>query len=164
MTVAVSVLYPPTCDVSYSLEGEHVVLACTAEANPEDVTFMWTRKEELLPGQAESTVSLGLGNDSAGEGRMKEVKSGLFPQSQACTTVMSTTLWERAPAISSSLVSDVSCPGPYLVLFFSRDDDWRADRERGEADHHYPGGGWRHPAHLPCLLLLSPKTHPREQG
>ena len=78
MTVAVSVLYPPTCDVSYSLEGEHVVLACTAEANPEDVTFTWTRKEELLPGQAESSVSLGLGNDSAGEGRMKEVKSGLF--------------------------------------------------------------------------------------
>jgi len=66
VTVAVSVLYPPTCDVSYSLEGEHVVLACTAEANPEDVTFTWTRKEEVLPGQAESSVSLGLGNDSAG--------------------------------------------------------------------------------------------------
>ena len=99
--MAVSVLYPPTCDVSYSLEGEHVVLACTAEANPEDVTFTWTRKQELLPGQAESSVSLGLGNDSAGEGRMKEVKSGLFLWSQAYTTVMSTTPWDRGPAISS---------------------------------------------------------------
>merc|ERR1711915_827739 len=69
--VTVDVLYKPECSINWRLEGEEIFLICSAEANPEDVTFLWKKDNSSFEGQAvdgkiESQVVLKRMNESAG--------------------------------------------------------------------------------------------------
>jgi len=64
--VTVTVLYKPECAVSYTLMEEEVVLLCTANANPNDMTFWWEKHNDTLVGKS-AEVRLKLLNESLGE-------------------------------------------------------------------------------------------------
>jgi len=69
--VTVDVLYKPECSINWRVEGEEIFLICSAEANPEDVTFLWKKDNSSFEGQAvdgkiESQVVLKRMNESAG--------------------------------------------------------------------------------------------------
>jgi len=49
-SVFLSVMYKPDCTITHQLEDEEMVLHCTADANPKDVGFYWTRDDVLMPG------------------------------------------------------------------------------------------------------------------
>lgn len=64
--ISISVLYKPQCAVSYTLEEEEVVLSCTADANPNELTFWWEKQNETLIGQ-DKEVRLRLENETLGK-------------------------------------------------------------------------------------------------
>eukprot|EP00092_Neocalanus_flemingeri_P025444 GFUD01027586.1.p1 GENE.GFUD01027586.1~~GFUD01027586.1.p1 ORF type:complete len:1098 (+),score=293.63 GFUD01027586.1:126-3419(+) len=72
ISTTVTVLYKPECTVTYTLMEEEVVLLCTANANPNDLTFWWKKQNDTFDGQAndnriESEVRLKIINESLGD-------------------------------------------------------------------------------------------------
>jgi len=67
----VTVLYKPECTVTYTLMEEEVVLLCTANANPNDLTFWWEKQNDTLADETsdetKSEVTLKLSNEILGE-------------------------------------------------------------------------------------------------
>jgi len=72
VNVTIDVVYEPECKISHRLEDEEVVLLCRAEANPQDVTFVWEKKNITFDGQKadddtlESEVRMKIMNESVG--------------------------------------------------------------------------------------------------
>jgi len=52
--VTLDILYRPECSVSYSITEEEILLLCTADGNPDDLTFWWERQNGTFEGQASS--------------------------------------------------------------------------------------------------------------
>eukprot|EP00090_Calanus_glacialis_P045715 TRINITY_DN8668_c0_g1_i1.p1 TRINITY_DN8668_c0_g1~~TRINITY_DN8668_c0_g1_i1.p1 ORF type:complete len:1080 (-),score=259.44 TRINITY_DN8668_c0_g1_i1:89-3328(-) len=69
--ISVTVLYKPECTVTYTLMEEEVVLLCTANANPNDLTFWWEKQNDTLADETsdetKSEVTLKLLNEILGE-------------------------------------------------------------------------------------------------
>merc|ERR1712080_45697 len=70
-SVLLSVMYKPDCTITHELEDDEMVLHCTAEANPKDVGFYWTRDDVLMSvsdGEEELTniLRLELTNETTG--------------------------------------------------------------------------------------------------
>jgi len=49
-SVFLSVMYKPDCSITHHLEDEEMVLQCTADANPKDVGFYWSRDDVPMSG------------------------------------------------------------------------------------------------------------------
>merc|ERR1711892_954381 len=72
INVTVTVLYKPECTVTYTLMEEEVVLLCTANANPNDLTFWWEKQNYTFDGQTsdnkiKSEVRLKIQDESLGD-------------------------------------------------------------------------------------------------
>jgi len=72
INVTLTVLYKPECSVTYSLMEEEVVLLCSANANPNDLTFWWEKQNNTFEGQTsddniESEVRVKILNESLGD-------------------------------------------------------------------------------------------------
>jgi len=71
VNVTIDVLFEPECIINHRLEEEEVVLECTAEANPEDVTFLWEKNNLNFSGRDDdftlkSEVRVKIMNESVG--------------------------------------------------------------------------------------------------
>jgi len=67
--LTVDVLFRPSCFVSQELQGEEMILKCSAVANPEDTVFYWSKDDVTFSGQGEgleSNVRLRLTNETTG--------------------------------------------------------------------------------------------------
>jgi len=67
--LTVDVFYRPSCSVSQELQGEEMILTCSAVANPEDTVFYWSKDDVTFSGQGEgmeSNVRLRLTNETTG--------------------------------------------------------------------------------------------------
>jgi len=67
--LTVDVLFRPSCSVSHELQGEEMLLKCSAVANPEDTVFYWSKDDVTFSGQGEgmeSKVRLRLTNETTG--------------------------------------------------------------------------------------------------